>query len=166
MMKKKLIIAVVIILVGAGGLFWYFNSSSSSSKNIELLIEKLFTTPNENLKSYYDGLEKAELPEQSLEQLIEDEFGVYFNDQELDSFTARYVYSETITSLSSDTDAKIKPQDIKVEYDDNDFKYTFNLIVDEKKYSISGNGRLNNDKIEYFSIDIPSIKIIEEIKGN
>lgn len=91
---------------------------------------------------------------------------MYFNDQGLDSFTARYVYSETITSLSSDTDAKIKPQDIKVEYDDNDFKYTFNLIVDEKKYSISGNGRLNNDKIEYFSIDIPSIKIIEEIKGN
>lgn len=84
----------------------------------------------------------------------------------MESSISRYVYSETITSLSSDNDAKIKPQDIKVEYDDNDFKYTFNLIVDEKKYSISGNGRLNNDKIEYFSIDIPSIKIIEEIKGN
>lgn len=163
-MKKKIIIAAGTLLI-AGALFWYFQSKPKSIDTVNNVLETLFTTPNDSLKSYYDSLEQDELPNQSIEKIIEDEFGKYFNEKGLTSFIAQYCYSNTIVSLSSDIDESLTPKDINVKYDNDDFSFTLTITVKDKEYPIAGSGRLNNDKIEYFNLDITSLKNIEEIKN-
>lgn len=164
-MKKKIIIVTAGILIVAGALFWYFQNKPTPSNTVNNTLESLFTTPNDNLKKYYDSLENGEQPNQSIDKIIENEFGEYFNEEGLASFIAHFCYSNSIVSLSSDIDESLKPKDINVKYDNNDFSFTLTITVKDKEYSIAGNGRLNNDKIEYLTLDNPSLKNIEEIKN-
>lgn len=164
-MKKKIIIAVVL-LMGLGGLLCFLLKPVPTKGNVDTFLKEIFTMPNDNVAAYYKDVDAGKIPGENIEKIIDDEFGQYLNEKGLKSFIARYCYVNAIATLSNDINASITPKDIKVVYDSNDYTFSLVLVVKDKDYKISGSGRLNNNnKIEYFDIDIPSLKTIEEIRN-
>ena len=161
-MKRKIVF--LILLVAVMGLIWIFIRPSQTSGNVDDLLADIFTMPNENVAAYYDNIEAGKFSGESIEKIIDNEFGKYFNEKGLKSFVSKYCYTDFIASLANDINASVTTKDIKVKYNGNDFTFSLTLVVKDKDYQISGNGRLNDGKVEYFSLDNSSLEVIEEIR--